>query len=167
MSSSLGTINYMSPTKKTLHRSVSEEDSGSCDSDYNQMEVNRELFIENYLIGREGTKTRSSSLSAADEVTKELALRKNNQRRKSFMEKRSNRLNINRNNLFADKVDRNARAVIKHRMSVDINRHEYDEEYFDDEKRFVETSPPTLRKVNNNLWEFIDVELSMVSTNAL
>lgn len=159
MSNSLGTVNYMRPAKSSYSRSPS--DAGSDESDYNLMEVNRDLFIENYLIGRDGSKIRSSSLNSADNASKELAIRRNNHRRKSFMEKRDDRLKINRNHLF-DRDDRTDRAVARHRISVDI----YDDfEELNDERNlgcdFIETSAPTLKKINNNLREFVDAELSI------
>ena len=61
VSNTLSTINYMLPTK---NRSSTSDDDGSacsCDCNYNLKEVNRELFIENYLTGRSGSKMRSSS----------------------------------------------------------------------------------------------------------
>lgn len=172
VSNTLRPINYMRTNKTSSSRSSTSEEDGSacsCDCEYNLMEVNRELFIENYLIGRGDLKMRSSSLATGDEVYKEAALKKNNHRRKSFMEKRDDRLKINRNHLFTDKTDRADRAVTKHKISVDIYRHgdDYDNYYeMDDEKSlgcdFMETSAPTLKKINNNLREFVDAELSIV-----
>lgn len=167
VSNTLSTINYMLPSKAHSSRSsTSEEDGGSacsCECDYNLVEVNRDLFIENYLIGRGSSKMRSSSLTSADDALKEAAQRRNNHRRKSFMEKRDDRLKINRNHLFTDKTDR--RAVTRHKIA-DIYRDDYDDLYeMDDEKSagcdFIETSAPTLKKINNNLREFVNVELSM------
>lgn len=172
VSNTFSPINYMRATKNSSSRlsSTSEEDGSacSCDCDYNLMEVNRDLFIENYLIGR-GEKMRSSSLSAAgDEVYKDSVHRRNHNRRKSFMEKRDDRLKINRNHLFSDKADKADRAVTRHKISVEIFRDDYDDYYeMDDEKSlgcdFMETSAPTLKKINNNLREFVDAELSIVT----
>ena len=80
------------------------------------------------------------------------------------MEKRD-RLKINKNHLFNDKSDRSDRATMRHKISIDIC-DEYDDFYeMNDEKsrecNFIETSAPTLKKINNNLREFVDVELSI------
>lgn len=128
------------------------------------MEVNRDLFIENYLIGRGHSKQRSTSLPYGDEAEQDAALRRNNHRRKSFTEKRD-RLKINRNRLFGDKADRMNRATTRHKISADMS-DEYDDYYeMDDEKSlgcdFIETSAPTLKKINNILREFVDAELSI------
>lgn len=160
-------INHMRPSKTSSSRSTSSNEDGSacsCDCNYNLVEVNRDLFIENYLIGRGNAKLRSSSLSVADDAAKEATQRKNNHRRKSLMEKRDERLKINRNHLFADKANRPDRAVSRHKISVDICD---DEDFYemDDEKSrgcdFIEASAPTLKKINNHLREFVDVELSI------
>lgn len=161
VSNTLSTINHMRPKSNSSRSSTSEDDNVTCtcDCDYNLMEVNRELFIENYLIGRGASKTRSSSLSYADDACEDAALRRNNNRRKSFSEKRD-RLKINRNHLFGDKADVADRAKTRHKISVNMSDDYYE---MDDEKSrgcdFMETS--ALKKVNNNLREFVDVELSI------
>lgn len=161
VSNTLSTINHMRPKSNSSRSSTSEEDgvTCTCDCEYNLVEVNRDLFIENYLIGRGASKTRSSSLSCADEV--DTALRRNNNRRKSFTEKRD-RLKINRNHLFGDKADKADRATTRHKISIDVC-DDYNDYYEVDEERsrgcdFME---PTLKKVNNNLREFAAVELSI------
>lgn len=163
VSNTLSTINHMRPKSNSSRSSTSEEDgvTCTCDCEYNLMEVNRDLFIENYLIGRGATKTRSSSLSYADDSVEDAALRRNNNRRKSFTEKRD-RLKINRNHLFGDKADIADRATTRHKISVN-NCDDYNDYYeVDDEKSrgcdFMEMSAPSLKKVNNNLREFVDVE---------
>lgn len=172
MSNTFSTITYLKPSKSSSRSSTSEEDGSacSCDSDYvyNPIEVNRELFIENYLIARGESKMRSASLSSADDAMKEAAMKRNNNRRKSFMEKRDDRLKINRNHLFTDKRDRSDRAVSRHKIAFDIYQHgdEYDEFYENDDEKsrgcdFMEDQAPTLKKINNNLREFADVELSI------
>lgn len=166
----LNAINQMRPTKTSSSRSTTSDEDGSacsCDCNYNLMEVNRDLFIENYLIGRGSTKLRSSSLSMVEDAARDSAQRKNNHRRKSLLEKRDDRLKINRNHLFADKSDRTDRAVMRHKISVDISRRGDDDDFYemDDEKSrecdFIEASAPTLKKINNHLREFVDVELSI------
>lgn len=172
VSNTLSTISYMRSSKDSSSRSSTSEDDGSacsCDCNYNLMEVNRDLFIENYLIGRGATKMRSSSLPHVEDESKEKSLRRNNNRRKSFAEKRDEKLKINRNHLFSDKADRMDRAVTRHKISVDFYRNGDDDEHFyeiDVEKSlgcdFMEASAPTLKKINNNLREFVDIELSIV-----
>lgn len=162
VSSTLNAINNMRPTKTSSSRSTTSDEDGSgcsCECDYNLMEVNRELFIENYLIGRGGSKTRSTSLSVADDVARETAQRKNNHRRKSLIEKRDDRLKINRNHLFGDKANKTDRAVARHKISVDM----YSDDCYETDRGcdFIETSAPTLRKINNHLRDFVDVELSI------
>lgn len=160
VSNTLSTINHMRTSKS---RSSSSDDDGSgssCDCDYNLMEMNRDLFIENYLTGRGGSKMRSSSLTSADDTLKEAAVRRNNHRRKSLMEKRDDRLKINRNHLFDEKADRVDRALTRHRIAaVDM----FDEDFYEMDRGcdFIETSAPTLKKINNHLREFVDVELSI------
>lgn len=163
VSNTLSAVNYMRPSKTSSSRSTSDEDGSacSCDCNYNLMEVNRDLFIENYLIGRGAQKTRSNSCSMADDAVRASVHRKNNYRRKSCLEKRDDRLKISRNRLFADKT---GRAVTRHRMSVEI----YDDDFYDEKSLgcdFIETSAPTLRKINNNSREFVDVELSISLSN--
>lgn len=160
VSNTLSTINYMRPSKS---RSSTSDDDGdcSCECDYNLMEVNRDLFIENYLIGRGSPKMRSSSLSCADDAYKEAAVRRNNYRRKSLMEqKRDDRLMINRNHLFGDKVDRADRAVSRHKITAVDS---FDEDFYEMDRGcdFIEASAPTLKKINNHLRECVDVELSI------
>lgn len=158
VSNTLSTINYMRPSKSSSSRSTTSDEDGSacsCDCNYNLMEVNRELFIENYLIGRGGSKMRSTSLTSGDDAMKDAAVRRNNHRRKSLVEKRDDRLKISRNRLFTDKADR---AVTRRKIGDDFYE-------MDDEKSpgcdFIEAAAPTLRKINNNLREFVDVELSI------
>lgn len=175
-SNSLSTINYMRSSKNSSSRcsSTSDEDRDgcSCDCDYNEMELNRDLFIENYLIGRGVSKMRSASLSAADDELQmmESVARRNNNRRKSLMEKRDDHLKINRNHLF-HKTDK-SRAVTKHKISVNVDDFYGDEfsmndfDEIDDEKTsdcdFIGTTAPTMRKINNNLREFVNMELSKI-----
>jgi hypothetical protein len=162
--STFNAINQMRPSKSSSSRSSTSDEDGSacsCDCNYNLNEVNRDLFIENYLIGRGGNKMRSSSLSVADDALKEAAQRKNNYRRTSLKEKRDDRLKFSRNSLFNDKTDRADRAVTRHRISVEI----YDEDFGDERSLgydFIESSAPTLRKIDNKLRDFVDVELSIL-----
>lgn len=172
VSNTLSTITYMKPSKSSSRSSTSEDDGSACscdcDYEYNPIEVNRELFIENYLIARGESKMRSASLSSADDALKEAAMKRNNNRRKSFMEKRDDRLKINRNHLFSDKSDRSDRAVSRHKISINFYRNgdDYGEFYENEDEKsqgydFMEDQAPTLKKINNNLREFEDVELSM------
>jgi hypothetical protein len=200
VSNTFSTVNYNRPTKSSSphsSRSSSSDDGGnnssrcSFDSNYDQTELNRNLFIENYLIGRGSShnninnnigvcnKMRSGSLTLAeDALKKDLSLKRNN-RRKSLMEKRDERLKINRNHLFVDKTnDSNKidRAILKHRISsADTFSVDDDDNYYydiDDEKNLscdiMESSVPTLtfRKINNILRESMDFELSIVHDNA-
>lgn len=148
VSNTLNTINYMRPKSTSSRSSTSEEDgiTCTCDCEYNLMEVNRDLFIENYLIGRGAYKTRSSSLSCADDACKDAELRRNNIRRKSFTEKRD-------------------RAATRHDISIDIFDDYNDYYEVDDEKSrrcgVMETLAQNLKKVNNHLRELVDVELSI------
>lgn len=165
VSNTLNTINYMKPTKTTSRRSSTSGDdedcSCSCDCNYNLTEVNRDLFIENYLTGRGATKLRSSSLTPVDDESRD----KNNYRRKSLMEKKcDDHLQISRNHLFGDKADRMDRAVTRHKINNCRHNNEYADFYeTDDEKSvscdYIETSVPTLKKINNNFREFVDAEL--------
>lgn len=158
----LSTINYVHrPTKGGVSNNSSDDDGSRCsyDSNYDQSELNRNLFIENYLIGRGIHKARSASLSedALNGSNRDVSLKRNN-RRKSLMEKRDDRLKINRNYLYSEKC-----LDDKHRnKSYSIDRHYYE---MDDEKSakydFIETSAPTLKKINNIKQEFINLELSI------
>lgn len=171
MSNTLSTITYMKPSKSLSRSSTSEDDSSACscdcDYEYNPIEVNRELFIENYLIARGESKMRSTSLSTADDAVKQTV--RKNIRRKSFIEKRDgkiDRIKINRNHRFTDKSDSSDCAVSRHKIEIDIYRHGEDEFYENcDEKSrgcdFIEDQAPTFRKINNNLRTFQDVELSI------
>lgn len=174
VSNTLNAINNMKPTKTSSRRSsTTDEDEGSacsCDCDYNLTEVNRDLFIENYLIGRGASKVRSNSLTSGEDAMKEATLRKNNNRRKSLMERHDNRLRINRNYLFGDKADKTDRAVTRHKIVVNICRddEEFNDIYGMDDKKsgnceFIETSAPTSKKINNNLKEFFHAELVFCS----
>jgi hypothetical protein len=167
---SLSTMNYMRPRKGSSSRSsTSDEDNGSrcsCDSNYDQKELNRNLFIENYLIGRglPHNKGRSSSLSITDEKSlKDVPIKCNN-RRKSFLDKRDDRIKINRNQLFHGKNE-NADHRVRHKISIEF----YDDGYceIDGEKSLncdiFETSVPTMRKISNILREYEDFELSIVA----
>lgn len=188
VSNTFNSINYTRPTKAHSRSSTSDDGGGdsssrcSFDSNYDQNELNRNLFIENYLIGRGSHsssascssnnnnivgKMRSSSLSIDD-----TQLKRNN-RRKSFIDKRDDRLKINRNHLFIDNKtgDNKAdRAIVRHKISTSIDSN-YDDDYYyyemDDEKSlgcdFFETTAPTLRKINNYLREYVDIELSIVA----
>ena len=75
------------------------------------------------------------------------------------MEKRDDRLKINRNQLFGDKTDRLDRAVTRHRIAA-VNS--FNEEFYENERDcdFMEASAPTLKKISNHQREFVDVELS-------
>jgi hypothetical protein len=160
VSNTLSTINYIRPTKSRSSTSDDDASACSCDSDYNLTEVNRDLFIENYLIGRGGNKMRSSSLSVADDAYKEAAARRNNNRRKSLMEKRDDRLKFSRNTLFGDRLD--SRAVTRHRISA---ANTFEEDFYEMDRGcdFIETSAPTLKKINNYIRDFAGVELSRIS----
>lgn len=154
VSNSLSTINYVHRPAK----GVNDDDDGSrCssyDSNYDQRELNRNLFIENYLIGRGVHKPRSSSLSYVDD--KDVSLKRNN-RRKSLMEKRDERLKINRNHLYIEKsADNNKCKQQQHNNYYDIDEEKslsYD---------FIETAAPTLKKISNIYQEFIEFELSII-----
>jgi hypothetical protein len=156
VSNTLSTINYIRQSKS--RSSTSDDDASACSCDCDYTEVNRDLFIENYLIGRGGAKMRSSSLSVADDAYREAAARRNNHRRKSLMEKREDRLKINRNFLFGEKVD--TRAVSRHRIAS------FDDDFYEMDRGcdFIEASAPTLKKINNHLRDFADVELSRFSS---
>jgi hypothetical protein len=153
VSNSLSTINYVHRPAKGVN---DDDDDGSrCssyDSNYDQRELNRNLFIENYLIGRGVHKARSSSLSYVDDTaSKDVSLKRNN-RRKSLMEKRDERLKINRNHLYTEK---SADNKCKQNNYYDIDEEKslsYD---------FIETAAPTLKKISNIYQEFIDFELSI------
>lgn len=166
VSNTLNTMNYMKPTKTTSRRSSTsgedEDSSCSCDCNYNLTEVNRDLFIENYLIGRGATKPRSTSLTSSEGELREASLRNNNNRRKSFDKKKCNdHLQINRIHLFDDKTDRADRAVTRHKINICQNNESDDFYEMDDEKSascdFIETS--ALKRSNNNMKGFTDVEL--------
>lgn len=176
VSNTFNTMNYIRPTKS--NRSSTSDDgvdssrcsSIECDSNYDQNELNRNLFIENYLIGRGSTPHgRSNSLSIADDVLKDVPMKRNN-RRKSLIEKRDERLKINRNYFHNEKLNDSKadRAILRHKMSYDSHGDEYFNNFcdLDDEKSrgcdIIETSAPTLRKINNCLREFADFELSIV-----
>lgn len=196
--STFSPINYIRPqhsksSSQSRSSSSSDDDGGGnnsrcsscCESNYDQSELNRNLFIENYLIGRGNNKMRSASLTIADDALKEIPLRRNN-RRKSFMEKRDDRIKINRNHLFNHHNDSNISSNnnINKKSDRAIIRQYGDDYYFsnirnnnnnsnntfyydmDDEKSLgcdiIETSAPTLRKLNNILRECVDFELSIV-----
>lgn len=155
VSNTLSTINYV----RTSAKNASSDDDGSrCsyDSNYDQSELNRNLFIENYLIGR--GKARSMSLAEDNNNTKDVSLKRNN-RRKSLMEKRDDRLKINRNCLY------NQKSVDTRRMKQNND----DQLLFkmDDEKSvdydFIEHAAPQIfrKKINNVPQEFLDLELSI------
>lgn len=155
VSNTLSTINYVHRPAKDVSSS-SDDDGSRCsyDSNYDQTEVlNRNLFIENYLIGRGVQKARSSSMSEDAFQThrhKDGSLKRNN-RRKSLMEKRDDRLKINRNCLF---IKQNDDKKLRH--------------HYDDEKcvnyDYIKTSAaPTSKKISNIYQEFVDFELSIVT----
>lgn len=157
VSNTLSTINYVHrPAKDVLCSSDDDGSRCSYDSNYDQTELlNRNLFIENYLIGRGVHKARSTSMSedafhSHHHHHKDASLKRNN-RRKSLMEKRDDRLKINRNCLFNEQNDDK-----KH-------KHRYYE--MDDEKSvnydFIKSSAPTLKKISNIYQEFVDFELSI------
>lgn len=178
VSNTFNTMNYnIRPTKSNRSSSTSDDGGDSsrcssigCDSNYDQNELNRNLFIENYLIGRGTTPHgRSNSLSVADDVYKDIPLKRNN-RRKSLIEKRDERLKFNRNYFHNEKSNdtKADRAIVRHKMSYENRNGEYFNKYYemDDEKSLgcdiIETSAPTLRKINNYLREYGDFELSIV-----
>lgn len=155
VSNTLSAINYVRTSKGA---SSSDDDGSRCsyDSNYDQSELSRSLFIENYLIGR--GKARSASVS--EDGSKDVSLKRNN-RRKSLMEKRDDRLKINRNCLYNEK-------------SVDTRKkmQNHDDQCLfemDDEKsvsrEIIEHSAPTIlrKKINNVPQEYFDVELSIFS----
>lgn len=147
VSNTLSTINYVRTAKGA---SSSDDDGSRCsyDSNYDQTELSRNLFIENYLIGRG---SRSLSLSE-DNASKDGSLKRNN-RRKSLMEKRDDRIKINRNCLYSekskDKQLRDDRCLFE--MDGDEKSVNYD---------LIETSAPTImrKKINNVRQEFLDFE---------
>lgn len=154
VSNTLSTINYARTAKGA---SSSDDDGSRCsyDSNYDQSELSRSLFIENYLIGR--GKARSASLG--EDASKDVSLKRNN-RRKSLMEKRDDRLKINRNCLYNDR-------------SVDTRKanHYHDDQLLfemEDEKSvdydFIEHAAPQIyrKKINNLPQEFLDFELSIL-----
>ena len=151
VSNTWNTISYVRSGKGA---SSSDDDGSRCsyDSNYDQSELSRSLFIENYLIGR--GKARSGSLTS----DKDVPLKRNN-RRKSLIEKRDDRLKINRNCLY------NERNV------VDTKPNREDECLFemDDEKSvdFEIIEAPTIvmrrKKINNVFKEFSDFELSILT----
>lgn len=155
VSNTLSTINYVHRPAKDVSSS-SDDDGSRCsyDSNYDQTELlNRNLFIENYLIGRGVHKARSSSMSEdafQSHHHKDDSLKRNN-RRKSLMEKRDDRLKINRNCLF---IEQSGDKKQKHRYFA-----------IDDEKSvnydFIKTSAPTMKKISNIYQEFVDFELSI------
>jgi hypothetical protein len=163
VSNSFGSYNntHKSPPK-SLSRSDSDGSTYSSDCDYNiPTEVNRDLFIENYLIGRGGepkTKTlRSGSL--CENTLCDATTRYNNYRSKSSIvnDKRDDRLVINKNHLFANKSDKVDRAVSKHRISIDV--------YPECSDDALNESSLSLKKLNttNNFRDFFDLELSIIS----
>jgi hypothetical protein len=174
VSNTFSPINYKQ-SKNGTHgggssRSSSSDDGGDssrcssiCESNYDQNELNRNLFIENYLIGRGNNKTRSSSLSIADDALKDVPLKRNN-RRKSLIEKRDDRLKINRNHLFSDSSKIMDRAIMRHHKSASDYYYSNGDRYYgmDDEKSLgcdmIETSAPTMRKIDNILREFVNFE---------
>lgn len=157
VSNSLSTISY----NRTVKGASSSDDDGSrCsyDSNYDQSELSRSLFIENYLIGR--GKARSASLTLCeDNGGKDVSLKRNN-RRKSLMEKRDDRLKINRNCLYNGK----SANTLKNKQ------HHKDHCLFemDDEKSvgydLIEASAPQIlrKKINNVHREFLAFELSIL-----
>lgn len=164
----LSTINYNHrPAKLNNHNngsSSSDDDGSRCsyDSNYDHSELNRNLFIENYLIGRGVHKARSSSLTedALHSANKDVSLKRNN-RRKSLMEKRDDRLKINRNCLFSEKSCDNKHHHHHHKRDGNNNRY-YE---MDDEKSakydYIESSAPSMKKICNINQEFVNLELSI------
>lgn len=152
VSNTLSTINYVRTAKGA---SSSDDDGSRCsyDSNYDQSELSRSLFIENYLIGR--GKARSASL---EDSSKDVSMKRNN-RRKSLMEKRDDRLKINRNCLYNEKsVD--TRKVKQH--YDDQLLFEMDDEKSVDYDLIEHAAPQILRKkINNVPQEFLVVELSI------
>jgi hypothetical protein len=153
VSNTLSTINYVRTAKGA---SSSDDDGSRCsyDSNYDQSELSRSLFIENYLIGR--GKARSASLG--EDSSKDVSLKRNN-RRKSLMEKRDDRLKINRNCLY------NEKSVEARKL-----RQNHDDQFLfemDDEKsvdyELIEHAAPQIyrKKINNVPQEFLDFELSI------
>lgn len=180
VSNTFNTMNYMRPTKSNRSSTSDESVDSSrcssygCDSNYDQNELNRNLFIENYLIGRgSASHGRSNSLSVAEDALKEVQMKRNN-RRKSLIEKRDERLKINRNYLFNEKSNDSKcdRAIVRHKMLYENHDNDYYNNYYelDDEKSLgcdiIETAAPTLRKINNCLREYVDFELSIVLSSS-
>lgn len=164
VTNTLGSFNqntHRPPPK--LSRSDSDGSTYSSDCDYIPTEVNRDLFIENYLIGRGGSGTppktlRSASLS--EDALSDATTRFNNFRTKSSLplDKRDERLVINKNHLFANKSDKVDRAVSKHRISIDVYPECGEEERNLSYDTFTESS---LKKLNNanNFRDFFNLEL--------
>jgi hypothetical protein len=159
VSNTFGSFNqntHRSPQK--LSRSDSDGSTYSSDCDYIPTEVNRDLFIENYLIGRGGPKIiRSTSL--CEDTLSDATTRLNNYRAKtSPLDKIDDRLVINKNHLFANKSDKVDRAVSKHRISIDVYPECGEEETNLSYDTFTESS---LKKLNNanNFRDFFDLEL--------
>lgn len=153
VSNTLSTINYVRTAKGA---SSSDYDGSRCsyDSNYDQSELSRSLFIENYLIGR--GKARSASL--AEDGSKDVSLKRNN-RRKSLMEKRDDRLKINRNCLY------NENSVDTRKVKQNYDNQllfEMDDEKSVDYDLIEHSAPQILRKKINNIpQEFLDLELSI------
>lgn len=160
VTNTLGTLNQSAHRSPKLSRSDSDGSTYSSDYDYIPTEVNRDLFIENYLIGRggggggaaDGAKkiiTRSTSLN--EDNLADATTRFNNSRRKSSLEKRDERLMINKNQLFACKNEKVDRAVAKHRISIDIYpENDLDERNVSFDNTYNSANESSLKKLNNN-----------------
>lgn len=160
VTNTLGTLNQSAHRSPKLSRSDSDGSTYSSDYDYIPTEVNRDLFIENYLIGRggggggaaDGAKkiiTRSTSLN--EDNLADATTRFNNSRQKSSLEKRDERLMINKNQLFACKNEKVDRAVAKHRISIDIYpENDLDERNVSFDNTYNSANESSLKKLNNN-----------------
>lgn len=163
VTNTLGSLNSNQGTHRSpkLSRSDSDGSAYSSDYDYIPTEVNRELFIENYLIGRgSGPKIimRSTSLNEDSLTLSESTTRFNNSRRKLSLDKRDERLLINKNQLFSNKTEKVDRAVSKHRISIEIYpQNDLDKKNLNYENSLTESN---LKKLNN-IRDFYDLELSI------
>lgn len=167
VTNTLGSLNQGAHRSPKLSRSDSDGSTYSSDYDYIPTEVNRDLFIENYLIGRgsvggggDSPKIIMRSTSLNEDNLADAATRFNNSRRKSSLEKRDDRLMINKNQLFACKTEKVDRAVSKHRISIDIYQPENDlDERNINYDNNTYNSESSLKKLNN-FRDFFDLELS-------
>lgn len=159
VTNTLGSLNQSTHRSPKLSRSDSDGSAYSSDYDYIPTEVNRDLFIENYLIGRNSEpKIIMRSTSLNEDTLSGATTRFNNSRRKSSLEKRDDRLMISKNQLFLNKTEKVDRAVSKHRISIDIYpENDLDQRNLNYENSLNESS---LKKINNSK-DFFDLELSI------